>query len=55
MLEFNLGKWFHVTMEAISITTVSAAILKVVPALTAVIGLVYWSIMLYRLIKKKDK
>ncbi len=52
--EFNAGRWFHVTMEALSVSTVTAAILQIVPAVTAIIGLIYWSVMLYRLLKNKE-
>lgn len=52
-LEFNIGKTFHITMEVLSWTSLLAVIAEVVPAITAMIGLVYWSIMLYRLWKKK--
>jgi hypothetical protein len=53
MLDFHIGTWLKGTLEVVAGSTVLAAIVALVPPATALIGLVYWSIMLYRLFKEK--
>lgn len=55
LAEFDVGRIFHITMEVISVSSVVTAIMQIVPAITACIGLVYWGVMLYRLLKNGEK
>lgn len=54
MFEYIINHWVKITFEAISFASVAGAVLTIVPPITAIIGLIYWSRMLYLSFKKKE-
>lgn len=54
MIDFQLNHWLKVTLELTSWAGVLGALTALLPPIASLLGIVYWGIMVYRLIKKKE-
>lgn len=54
MMDFQISHWLKITLELTSWAGVIGALTTILPPIASLLGIVYWSIMVYRLIKNKD-
>jgi len=52
-MDFHFGNWLKVTLEIASWTSVLGALTTLLPPITALLGAIYWGIMIYKALKEK--
>lgn len=53
-MNFHIGSWLKVSLEIGSWAGVLGAVTAILPPIASLLGIIYWGIMVYRLLKKRD-